>query len=94
MHIKDARVAGEMEQRLYVLPAWREAPFYSEHEHAALEMHLLENQTHPTASRQPAAHHLCKTLRSGSRLRAAIFTRYEVAQHDKRSTGPYSNTHN
>ncbi len=37
MHSKDARAAGETEQRLYVLPAWREAPFYSERERAALE---------------------------------------------------------
>jgi AhpD family alkylhydroperoxidase len=36
MHTKDARVAGESEQRLYVLSAWREAPFYSERERAAL----------------------------------------------------------
>ncbi|HJP99957.1 MAG TPA: carboxymuconolactone decarboxylase family protein [Rhodanobacteraceae bacterium] len=36
MHSKDARAAGEAEQRLYVLPAWREAPFYSERERAAL----------------------------------------------------------
>ncbi len=36
MHTKDARAAGESEQRLYALPAWREAPFYSERERAAL----------------------------------------------------------
>src|SRR6266568_4662878 len=36
MHTKEARVRGESEQRLYVLPAWREAPFYSERERAAL----------------------------------------------------------
>ncbi len=36
MHSKDARAAGETEQRLYVLPAWREAPFYSPRERAAL----------------------------------------------------------
>lgn len=37
MHSKDARANGETEQRLYVLNAWREAPFYSEKERAALE---------------------------------------------------------
>jgi len=37
MHTKDARAAGETEQRLYLLSAWREAPFYSERERAALE---------------------------------------------------------
>jgi AhpD family alkylhydroperoxidase len=36
MHSKDARAAGETEQRLYELDAWREAPFYSERERAAL----------------------------------------------------------
>ena len=37
MHTKDARLAGETEQRLYGLSAWREAPYYSERERAALE---------------------------------------------------------
>ena len=37
MHSKDARALGETEQRLYVLNAWREAPFYTERERAALE---------------------------------------------------------
>jgi AhpD family alkylhydroperoxidase len=36
MHSKDLRVAGETEQRLYVLDAWREAPLYTERERAAL----------------------------------------------------------
>ena len=36
MHSKDARAEGETEQRLYCLPAWRETPFYSEREQAAL----------------------------------------------------------
>jgi AhpD family alkylhydroperoxidase len=36
MHTKDARAQGETEQRLYELSAWREAPFYSEKERAAL----------------------------------------------------------
>lgn len=37
MHSKDARAAGETEQRLYLLDAWREADLYSERERAALE---------------------------------------------------------
>lgn len=36
MHGKDARARGETEQRLYALDAWRESPFYSERERAAL----------------------------------------------------------
>ncbi|MEO8505410.1 MAG: carboxymuconolactone decarboxylase family protein [Acidobacteriota bacterium] len=35
-HTKDARAAGETEQRLYLLDAWRESPFYSPRERAAL----------------------------------------------------------
>ena len=37
MHWKDARAAGETEQRLYSLDAWRETPFYTDRERAALE---------------------------------------------------------
>jgi AhpD family alkylhydroperoxidase len=37
MHTKDARAAGEKEQRIYVLSTWREAPFYTPRERAALE---------------------------------------------------------
>ena len=36
MHTKDARAMGESEQRLYLLPAWRETELYSERERAAL----------------------------------------------------------
>lgn len=38
MHTKDARAIGESEQRLYALPVWRETPFYSERERAALAL--------------------------------------------------------
>jgi AhpD family alkylhydroperoxidase len=37
MHSKDARAIGETEQRLYGLNAWRETPYYSARERAALE---------------------------------------------------------
>ena len=36
MHSKDLRAKGETEQRLYTLDAWRETPFFSERERAAL----------------------------------------------------------
>ena len=36
MHSKDLRAGGETEQRLYLLDAWRESPFYSDRERAAL----------------------------------------------------------
>jgi AhpD family alkylhydroperoxidase len=37
MHTKDARAFGETEQRLYALNGWRETPFFSDRERAALE---------------------------------------------------------
>jgi AhpD family alkylhydroperoxidase len=37
MHSKDARAEGETEQRLYALNAWRETPFFTDRERAALE---------------------------------------------------------
>jgi AhpD family alkylhydroperoxidase len=36
MHTKDARAAGETEQRIYALNAWRETPFFTDRERAAL----------------------------------------------------------
>jgi AhpD family alkylhydroperoxidase len=36
MHTKDARALGETEQRIYSLPVWRETPFFTERERAAL----------------------------------------------------------
>jgi AhpD family alkylhydroperoxidase len=43
MHTKDARANGESEQRLYALSAWRETPFFTERERAALA--LTESMT-------------------------------------------------
>ena len=36
MHSKDLRARGETEQRVYMLDAWRESPFYTDRERAAL----------------------------------------------------------
>jgi AhpD family alkylhydroperoxidase len=36
MHVRDARAQGEREERLHLLPAWREAPLYTAREQAAL----------------------------------------------------------
>ncbi len=38
MHTIDAREAGEKEHRIYLLSAWREAPYYTDAERAALEL--------------------------------------------------------
>src|SRR5262249_2013589 len=37
MHTKDARALGETEQRIYAISAWRETPFFTDRERAALE---------------------------------------------------------
>lgn len=61
MHTKDARAAGESEQRLYALPAWRETPFFTDAERAALaftESVTLMADTHvPTSAYDEAAAH-------------------------------------
>lgn len=49
MHTKDARFRGESEQRIYELNAWRETPFFSDRERAALawtEAVTLVSETH------------------------------------------------
>ena len=49
MHSIDARAEGETEQRLYALDAWRETPFFTDRERAALawiEAITLVSQTH------------------------------------------------
>ncbi len=38
MHSKDARHIGETEQRIYLLSAWREVPFYTDEERAVLAL--------------------------------------------------------
>ena len=53
MHTKDARAAGETEQRLYALPAWRETPFFTSRERAALA--LAEDVTLMAGEHVPAA---------------------------------------
>ncbi len=61
MHTKDARKAGESEQRLYAVAAWHEAPFFSERERAALALTdavTLVADTHvPAAVYEEAARH-------------------------------------
>jgi AhpD family alkylhydroperoxidase len=52
MHTKDARAIGETEQRLYALPAWRETPFFTDRERAALA--FTESVTLLAADHVPA----------------------------------------
>ena len=49
MHTRDARKAGETEERIYLLDAWRESPLYTDRERAALawtEALTLVSETH------------------------------------------------
>jgi AhpD family alkylhydroperoxidase len=59
MHTKDARAAGETEQRLYALPAWRETPFFTDRERAALafaeDVTLMAAEHVPTAAYEAVA---------------------------------------
>ena len=61
MHSKDARAAGETEQRLYAVSAWHETPFFTEPERAALalaEAVTLVADTHvPATVLEAAASH-------------------------------------
>jgi AhpD family alkylhydroperoxidase len=59
MHTKDARAIGETEQRLYALPAWRETPYFSARERAALAfteaVTLLADDHVPASAYEPVA---------------------------------------
>ena len=61
MHTKDARAAGETEQRLYALTAWRDTRFFTERERAALaftEAVTLMNVDHvPDAAYEAVVEH-------------------------------------
>jgi alkylhydroperoxidase family enzyme len=61
MHWKDARAAGETEQRLYGLSAWREAPYYTGRERAALawteSLTLIAKTGAPDAEFEPVRKH-------------------------------------
>lgn len=62
MHTKDARARGESEQRLYALDVWRETPFYTERERAALAwteaVTLIAHGHVPDAVYEEARQHL------------------------------------
>jgi AhpD family alkylhydroperoxidase len=61
MHTKAARKGGESEQRLYAIAAWRDAPFFSDRERAALAltdaMTLISDDQVPRAVWEEAAEH-------------------------------------
>jgi AhpD family alkylhydroperoxidase len=61
MHTKDARAVGESEQRLYGITAWRDTPYFSERERAALAfteaVTLMAGDHVPDAAYQAVAAH-------------------------------------
>lgn len=61
MHTKDARLAGETEQRIYALSAWEETPFFTDRERAALAwaeaLTDIQNGHAPDAVYQEVARH-------------------------------------
>ncbi|MEI3800542.1 alkylhydroperoxidase AhpD family core domain-containing protein [Chitinophaga ginsengisegetis] len=68
MHTKEARQMGETEQRIYGLPAWEEAPYYTDKERAALA--LTEAVTLVSATRVPDEVY---------KAAQAVFTQQEIA---------------
>lgn len=71
MHTKDARAAGESDQRLHALSAWRETPFFSERERAALAVaealtlmadHHLSDEVFEEAARHFTEEELAKVV--------------------------------
>ena len=72
MHTKEARKAGETEQRIYALSAWRGTPFFSEEERAILalteEVTLISNhvkdETYEEAARILDEHYLAQVIMS------------------------------
>ena len=98
MHTKDARAAGETEQRLYAVSAWRDTPFFNERERAALalcEAVTRVAETHvPDAVWDEAAAHfepgdlselLFAIVSINAYNRLAIATRMEVGGYQPRA---------
>jgi len=61
MHTKDARAIDETEQRIYALPAWRETPYFTARERAALAfteaVTLLADEHVPVEAYDAVAEH-------------------------------------
>ena len=102
MHSKDARALGETEQKLYVLDAWEEAPFYSERERAAIaltEAVITEGHVPDAVFERARAHFnepeliaLVFTLTTiNARNRLAITMRTEVGNYQPKAR-PVSKT--
>ena len=94
MHTKDARNAGESEQRLYAVAAWHEAPFFSERERAALALTdavTLLAETHVPADIWKEAAHYFDSEELAHRLwqSAAINAWNRIAVATRQTVGGY-----
>jgi AhpD family alkylhydroperoxidase len=78
MHTKDARAAGETEQRLYALSAWRETPFFSPQERAALALCEAGTALVGSADGGDAAMAEARTEFSEEELSALLFAIAEI----------------
>ena len=95
MHSIDARRAGETEQRLYALDAWRETPFFTDRERAGLawiEAVTLVSQTHvPDAVYDDArAHFSEKEIFDLTFIAAAINAWNRIAVASRTPPGTYT----
>ncbi|MFD1258184.1 carboxymuconolactone decarboxylase family protein [Mucilaginibacter terrae] len=74
IHTKDARKLGETEQRIYVLPAWRETNFFSEEEQAALALteEVTNIQSHVSTSTYKKAIEVLGDRRTAQVIMAAV----------------------
>jgi AhpD family alkylhydroperoxidase len=78
MHTKDARAAGETEQRIYALNAWRETPFFSAEERAILALteeitnikHGVSDKTYEEAAQLLDKHYLAKVIMAAVTINA------------------------
>ncbi|CAM3941403.1 carboxymuconolactone decarboxylase family protein [Mucilaginibacter galii] len=74
MHTRDARKLGETEQRIYVLPAWRETNFFTEEEQAALALteEVTNIQTHVSTATYQNAIKVLGDQRTAQVIMAAV----------------------
>jgi AhpD family alkylhydroperoxidase len=70
MHTKDARAVGETEQRIYALPAWRETPYFTDRERAALA--FTESVTRLAETHLPDADYQALAARFSEEEAAAL----------------------
>lgn len=68
MHTRDARKAGETEERLYLLSAWRESSYYTERERAALAWTEALTQVSTQGAPEAVYQEVCKHFNEQERV--------------------------